>query len=48
MSLLDTPPLSPDGIEPLISERQLCGLLGIDLPTIARWRAAGKGPLCLS
>jgi predicted DNA-binding transcriptional regulator AlpA len=44
MPLLDTPPLSPHGIEPLISERQLCDLLGIGLPTIACWRAAGKGP----
>ena len=44
MPLLDTPPPSPHGIEPLISERQLCDLLGIGLPTIARWRAAGKGP----
>jgi predicted DNA-binding transcriptional regulator AlpA len=44
MSLLATPPLSPNSIEPLISERQLCALLGIGLPTIARWRAAGKGP----
>jgi predicted DNA-binding transcriptional regulator AlpA len=32
------------GIEPLISERQLCELLGVGLPTVARWRTAGKGP----
>ena len=45
MSLLDTPPVtSSHGIEPLISERQLCELLGIGLPTIARWRTEGKGP----
>ena len=45
MSLLDTPPaISSHGIEPLISERQLCELLGIGLPTIARWRTEGKGP----
>jgi predicted DNA-binding transcriptional regulator AlpA len=35
---------STDGIERLISERQLCELLGVGVPTIARWRAAGKGP----
>jgi predicted DNA-binding transcriptional regulator AlpA len=45
MSLLDTTSTSSThGIEPLISERQLCELLGIGLPTIARWRAEGKGP----
>jgi predicted DNA-binding transcriptional regulator AlpA len=45
MSLLDNPSVSSrHDIEPLISERQLCELLGIGLPTIARWRAAGKGP----
>jgi predicted DNA-binding transcriptional regulator AlpA len=55
MSLLDTSSLSSaedfensfpstHGIERLISERQLCALLGIGIPTIARWRAAGKGP----
>jgi predicted DNA-binding transcriptional regulator AlpA len=43
MSLIDGPSAaSPHGIEPLISERQLCELLGIGLPTIARWRAEGK------
>lgn len=45
MSTLDIPfASSTHGIEPLISERQLCELLGIGLPTIARWRAAGNGP----
>jgi predicted DNA-binding transcriptional regulator AlpA len=44
MSVLDTPSASSHGIEPLISERQLCELLGIGLPTIARWRTQGKGP----
>lgn len=45
MALLDTPSAPPaHGIEPLISERRLCELLGIGLPTIARWRAEGKGP----
>ena len=55
MSLLDTTSLSSrhgietsvpstHGIEQLISERQLCALLGIGIPTIARWRAVGKGP----
>ncbi len=45
MSLLDIPSNpSSHGIEPLISERQLCELLGIGLPTIARWRSEGKGP----
>jgi len=43
MALLDTE-TSTHGIEPLISERQLCELLGIGLPTIARWRSEGKGP----
>jgi predicted DNA-binding transcriptional regulator AlpA len=45
MSLLDTHSVPPmHSIEPLISERQLCELLGVGLPTIARWRSAGKGP----
>jgi predicted DNA-binding transcriptional regulator AlpA len=45
MSLLDVPSAtSSHGIEPLISERQLCELLGIGLPTIARWRSEGNGP----
>ena len=37
-------PPPTNGIEPLISERRLCELLGIGLPTIARWRAEGRGP----
>lgn len=41
---IEPTPSSPDGIERLISERQLCELLGVGAPTIARWRAAGKGP----
>ncbi len=45
MALLDSLSTTPNhGIEPLISERQLCELLGIGLPTIARWRGEGKGP----
>jgi predicted DNA-binding transcriptional regulator AlpA len=45
MALLDTPSATSNhGIEPLISERQLCELLGIGLPTIARWRTEGKAP----
>ena len=45
MSLLDTHSApSSHGLEPLISERQLCELLGIGLPTIARWRARGAAP----
>lgn len=45
MVLLNTPSAPPaHEIEPLISERRLCELLGIGLPTIARWRAEGRGP----
>lgn len=45
MALLDIPVASPaHGIEPLISERKLCELLGIGLPTIARWRIEGRAP----
>ena len=45
MALLDTPSAPPaHGIEPLISERRLCELLGIGLPTIARWRIEGRAP----
>jgi predicted DNA-binding transcriptional regulator AlpA len=45
MSLIENPSAaSSHGIEPLISERQLCELLGIGLPTIARWRADGLAP----
>jgi predicted DNA-binding transcriptional regulator AlpA len=45
MTLLDPPcPPSTHSIEPLVSERQLCKLLNVSLPTIARWRAEGKGP----
>jgi len=45
MSLIDTHSVpSSHGIEPLISERQLCELLGISLPTIARWRIEGRAP----
>jgi predicted DNA-binding transcriptional regulator AlpA len=41
---IENSPPSTYGIERLISERELCALLGIGIPTIARWRAAGKGP----
>ena len=45
MALLEIPsPPSTHGIEPLISERRLCELLGVGLPTIARWRVEGKAP----
>jgi predicted DNA-binding transcriptional regulator AlpA len=45
MALIETPsPPSTHGIEPLISERQLCKLLGVGLPTIARWRIEGRAP----
>jgi predicted DNA-binding transcriptional regulator AlpA len=45
MALLEIPsPPSTHGIEPLISERQLCKLLGVGLPTIARWRIEGRAP----
>ena len=45
MSLIDCLSLpSPHGIEPQISERQLCELLGIGQPTIARWRIEGRAP----
>jgi predicted DNA-binding transcriptional regulator AlpA len=45
MPLLDSPPASiAHGLEPLISERELCALLGVGLPTIARWRAEGTAP----
>jgi predicted DNA-binding transcriptional regulator AlpA len=45
MALFETPcPPFTHGIEPLISERQLCKLLGVGLPTIARWRIEGRAP----
>jgi predicted DNA-binding transcriptional regulator AlpA len=45
MTLIEPPSTtSPHGLEPLISERQLCELLGVGLPTIARWRADGLAP----
>jgi predicted DNA-binding transcriptional regulator AlpA len=45
MALLETPcPPSSHGIEPLISERQLCKLLSVSLPTMARWRIEGRAP----
>ena len=45
MTLLETPSApSSYGIEPLISERQLCKLLSVSLATMARWRVEGKAP----